>query len=160
MVGMADGIAREGFDRDLAYGKAKESEFVDAISNARVEIKSDQRAVRNRPTGNVAIEYMQKGRPSGINVTTAGWWAIEFDEGKWIVVQTALLKRYAHKAYREGRVGPAGDYNQYENAFVPLSWLLKEAPALGPATNCQTCGDDLTDDNRGTDNECLACIMR
>lgn len=71
---MADGLAGEGFDVDLRYGQAREDALVQVFLRSRVEVKSDRQAAR---TGNVFVEFKQKGRPSGLAVTMADWWAFE-----------------------------------------------------------------------------------
>lgn len=117
---MSEGLAREGFDKDLAFGESRESAFVEAITRARVEIKSDQKA---RVTGNVFIEYRQKGRPSGISTSVAEWWAIEVDDDAWFVIRTSRLRALARRALETGRRSHGGDGNQYEGALVPVEWL-------------------------------------
>jgi hypothetical protein len=125
---MAEGLAREGFDADLAFGQTRESEFVQAIRDARVEIKSDQLC---RVTGNVAIEYMQGGarsgqwRPSGISVTTAQNYIIEVDDDQWVMLRTSLLKALARRAIELGYSKDVGDRNNHRCALVPVEWLVR-----------------------------------
>lgn len=115
---MSEGPAREGFDLDLAFGKERELAFVKALRSCHVECKSDQ-AVRR--TGNVFIETHQHGRPSGINVTTAEWWAIEYADDCWLVIRTSLLRALAKRAPTQD----GGDGNHYRGRLVPTRWLLR-----------------------------------
>lgn len=119
---MAEGLAREGFDIDLRHGEAREDALVHVFLKARVEHKCDGKA---KKTGNLFVEYRQKGRPSGIAVTTAEWWAFEFDDATWLIVPTQKLKHLARRAYQEGRVTQGGDHNHYDGVLLPLDWLVR-----------------------------------
>lgn len=122
---MADGLARAGFDVDLKHGQASESDFVRAVSRAQVENKDDG---WTPATGNVAIEYAQRGRPSGIVTTTADYWAIEIQDDVWIVIRTTLLRVAVAQALAEGRTKLIGDQGRYQNALVPIEWLWRGTP--------------------------------
>lgn len=125
---MTVGHSRQGFDVDLAFGEARETAFVAALTDCHVECKSDQKC---RVTGNVAIEIRQgstdlgKGRPSGLSVSTASYWAIEYEDDAWIVIRKALLKAKTEFAYRDGRRRMVGDGNRYECVLVPIDWLVR-----------------------------------
>jgi hypothetical protein len=85
------------FAVDMVYGRAGEAElveFFDAVQGSKVEVKSDR--YRN---GRMAVETQQKpaGRDwqdSGINVTTAEWWAYRLAPGAFILVSVLRLKKY------------------------------------------------------------------
>jgi hypothetical protein len=88
---------RFDFAVDMVYGRAGEAElveFFDAVQGSKVEVKSDR--YRN---GRMAVETQQKpaGRDwqdSGINVTTAEWWAYRLAPGAFILVSVLRLKKY------------------------------------------------------------------
>ena len=88
---------RFDFAVDMVYGKAGEAElveFFDAVQGSKVEVKSDR--YRN---GRMAVETQQKplGREwqdSGINITTAEWWAYRLAPGAFILVSVPRLKKY------------------------------------------------------------------
>lgn len=120
---MAEGLARQGFDLDLQFGEARETAFVNALTNCYVECKSDQKV---RVTGNVFIETHQRPRagdwrPSGINVSTSEWWAIEYADDSWIVIRRSLLKQMANRAPKRN----GGDDNRYRGRLVPVKWLIQ-----------------------------------
>ena len=119
---MADGLAREGFDLDLAFGEARESAFVAALRDCRVECKSDQKA---RISGHVFIEYKQHGRPSGIATTVARWYSIEVDDDKWVTLRTSELKALCEAAIKAGKSVSGGDNKAYLGALVPVEWLTR-----------------------------------
>jgi hypothetical protein len=85
------------FKVDMAYGRAGEAElveFFDAVQGSQIEVKSDR--YRN---GRMAVETQQKpaGRDwqdSGINVTTAQWWAYRLAPGSFILVSVPRLKNF------------------------------------------------------------------
>ncbi len=125
---MTDGVAREGFDIDLRHGEAREQAFVHVVLRARVEHKSDGAC---RHTGNVFVEYRQKGRPSGISLTEADWYAFEVDDNVWVFLPTARLRALVKLAGQQGRTAPGGDFNQYMGALIPREWLIEP---LAPTT--------------------------
>ena len=102
---------------DLAFGEEKQRELARALGDCHFECKSDQKA---RRTGFVFIETHQHGRPSGINVSTAGWWAIEVAEERWVLIRRVALKVIAQ---RSGAAN-GGDDDAYRGRLVPVRWLL------------------------------------
>lgn len=125
---MAEGLAREGWDKDLRFGEARETAFVQALTNCHVECKSDQKL---RAYGNVAFEVRQgstllgRGRPSGISTTLSNWWAVEYDDDCWLVMRTSLAKarvRLAANDRRNRKMG--GDGGRFELVLVPVGWLV------------------------------------
>lgn len=122
---MTKGLSRSGFDIDLREGEAREAALVRAMASVGhlVEHKRDHKA---HDSGNVFIEYQQKGRPSGINVTTAQWWAIEFDANAWIVIETDRLRWLCRQAWRNpANRKSGGDNNNYRGVTVPVRDLVR-----------------------------------
>lgn len=118
---MADGLAREGWDADILYGKAQEDAFAHVLFRSRYELKSDDKC---RDTGYVFVEYEQKGRPSGIQTTESDWWVERFDVDCYVILPTERMKQLVRRAIREGRVKMGGDHNRYKGALVPVTWLV------------------------------------
>ena len=119
---MTDGLSGAGFDIDLAEAQVREGALA-AILGAngnRLEIKYDKIC---RHTGNLFVEFKQHGRPSGIAISKAEWWAFEYDDDRWLIIGTEPLKKIARKAYADGRRAKGGDYNQYDGVLVPIAWL-------------------------------------
>lgn len=127
---MTDGLARKGFDVDLAEGLASENDFLNAVRLARVECK-DERG-KSQTTGNVFIEYKDHGRPSGIATTVAEWWSARLADDVFVVIRTSLLRALVRKAYGDGRRTKGGDFNKYEGVLVPCTWLVAPEKALFP----------------------------
>lgn len=111
-----------GFDKCLREGEAREDAFVDVLLRSKVEHKSDR---ASRKTGNIAIEYQQRCRDgvlrgSGITITQAGRYAVEFDDDCWLLLPTERVKDLARRAIREGRHRWIGDGNNHHNALIPF----------------------------------------
>lgn len=130
---MAQGLARKGFDIDLRDGEFHQSVFAKMLRFGKVEHKRDYLAAK---TGNVFIELSQRlasGErvPSGINTTIAEWWAIQFLDGRWIVVKTSELKGIVESAHfangcREVR---GGDNNEFWGVLVPIANFIPKRRA-------------------------------
>ena len=105
---MADGMEISGynpkfdFKTDLAYGHEGEQNLIDffhALNAGTVEVKADR--YRN---GRMAVETQQKPaqgvwKDSGINVTTAQWWAYRFAPDSYVLVSVQRLKNYLRYNY-------------------------------------------------------------
>jgi hypothetical protein len=63
---------RKKFDIDLSYGKVREQQVANMLTDKKIEVKSE-RGMWMR-TGNIAIEYESYGKPSGIEATEADYW--------------------------------------------------------------------------------------
>lgn len=120
---MTKGLSRSGFDIDLNDGIEREAALAHLLKYGKVEVKSDKIC---RQTGNIFIEYRQKGQPSGIAVTTADYWAIEYDDDCWLIIPTAKLKAITRLAYRDKKKRRSGgDFDNFDGILVPVQWLLR-----------------------------------
>ena len=61
------------FDIDLKFGKIYEDVLSKILTDKTIEVKSEREIWKT--TGNIAIEYMSRGKLSGIATTEADWWA-------------------------------------------------------------------------------------
>lgn len=116
----------ETFDTDLLEGKARQDAFARLLCTARFEHKRDYLA---KDTGNIAVEFQtRKGDEivaSGISITTAEWWVVEYDDDCRLVVPTEHVKRLARLAIKANKSAWIGDGNNHRNALVPFHWFLK-----------------------------------
>lgn len=127
---MATGIARSGFDIDLRDGVAREKALAQILLKEEVftiEHKCDEKF---RKTGNVFIEYSQLNAagdriPSGIAITTADAWAIEFRPGWRIIGPMVELKDIAREAWKRGYSRDGGDRDCYQGVVFPFYWLIR-----------------------------------
>lgn len=111
-----------GFDICLKYGECREQAFARLILSARVEIKSDK---KQQDTGYLFIEYRQCGRPSGIAVTQAEFWAFEYLPERWLIIPTNELKAIATRIYAAKGNRKKGGDNNNEGVLVPIAALLE-----------------------------------
>ena len=61
------------FDIDLKFGQVYEEVLSKVLTDKTIEVKSERDKWLS--TGNIAIEYMSRGKLSGIATTKADWWA-------------------------------------------------------------------------------------
>lgn len=124
---MARGKARAGWDIDLADGGIREEAFAHMLFKCKVEHKANFKAPR---TGNVFFEYQQKGKASGIAISTADFWAIEFDLDCWVVLPMERVRKIAVDWYHHNHIS-GGDFNQYKGVPVPIYALVNSDPKNG-----------------------------
>jgi len=119
------------FDLDLKFGEFHEQLLFQSLSkdgNVTVEVKTDRIAATS---GNLAVEFRYKGRPSGIQTTKS-------DEYFFVVVEkdgsiryrlnipTAKLKAIAYSRYKSGFVTIGGQDNATEMILIPIISLLEQ----------------------------------
>ena len=110
------------FRYDLEVGQEGER-LVDALfKSKRIEVKRDSWVGR---TGNIAIEYESRGKPSGIATSEAEYWIIifsrEYEDKVMLVLETKRLKEVARKYLKDGSVKYMGDSNTSKAVLIPLS---------------------------------------
>ena len=97
------------FRYDLKVGHRGERYLAAVLEGATIEVKSDSWMAR---TGNIAIEFESRGKPSGLAVTEADYWCFIFD--------TEKLKVVGRRYYLDGRVKNMGDKNTSRAVLIPL----------------------------------------
>ena len=110
-----------------------------------VEVKSDEGF---RDWGNIFVEYECSGKPSGIQTTESWWWAVEFCDDVFLVMNTERLKKWAREYWKKGdkyRRDKAGDHGRSRGVVIPLAEFvtnLKEEDykAFGPSTSAKKKG--------------------
>lgn len=117
------GKTQKNFDIDIEYGRQGENYLLDILETKRIEVKTDRIA---HITGNVAVEYKYRGRPSGIATTEADYWAfILYDMTTIIMVPTDKLKAIAREKYKQDQITLGGDENASEMILIPINELTK-----------------------------------
>ena len=117
------------FDLDLKFGEFHEQLLFQSLSktgNVTVEVKTDRLAVK---TGNLAVEFRYRGRPSGIQTTKADeyFFVIVEEDGSIryrLNIPTAKLKKIAYRRYLNGLTTTGGQYNATEMILIPIIDLL------------------------------------
>jgi hypothetical protein len=117
------GLKQKNFDIDVEYGMRGENYLLDVLTTKRIEVKTDRIA---HITGNVAVEYRYRGRPSGIATTEADYWAfLLYDMTTIIMVPTEKLKAIAREKYKQDQITLGGDENASEMILIPVNELTK-----------------------------------
>lgn len=102
----------------LMEGKFKEYDI--NAGDVTIECKYDR---KSRFTKNIAIEFWDRGKPSGIDTTTATHWVICFWEEKWRV---AVGKTEVWKALCADQPKRAGGDNGTTEMYLVAKRLLFE----------------------------------
>ncbi len=117
------------FDEDLKFGEAGQKWLLWLADDAQIEVKTERD--KWAETGNIFIEFECRGKPSGIAVTTATYWAhILYKEGMncgVLVLRTEKLKENLKKMYKYNTIKEVygGDDNAARGFLVKLELLWK-----------------------------------
>ncbi len=113
--------ARPHFDKDLKFGQQYENELQQMIEG-KVEVKTDRLCEK---TGNVFVEIEDRGKPSGINITHAEYYAFclhkeERNKQTWVLISTKILK----KLMKKYPIKSGGDNYEARGHIIPKEHLL------------------------------------
>jgi hypothetical protein len=116
---------RRDFDISLLEGEVAEIRLKQLFGNKTIEVKRDFETFR---TGNIAIEYMSRGKPSGLSVTKADWWAFvmsgDLNDEVILLMKTSRLKLLAKKHWKDNRKA-GGDNNTSKLVLIPFAEVIK-----------------------------------
>jgi len=110
------------FKYDLEIGKEGER-IVDSIFKDKLlEVKRDSWVCKS---GNIAIEYESRGKPSGISTTQADYWVHLFS-GKYqdkviYIFEVNRLKEVAREYYLKGQIKCMGDNDTSKAILIPIT---------------------------------------
>lgn len=109
------------FRHDLEVGQIGEKLLNDILNFKTIEVKRDSWIHKS---GNIAIEFESRGKPSGIAKSTADWWAIifsgEYKDKYILMIESSKLKEIARIYYRKGNIKEMGDDNTSKAVLIPL----------------------------------------
>ena len=112
------------FKYDLKIGKLAEKNLGKLLSNKNIEVKVDR---WTQVTGNIAVEYANRGKLSGISTSKADYWCfvieIKGEQDLMVIVDTIKLREVAMNYYNAGMIKRIGDNNMSEAVLIPLSEL-------------------------------------
>lgn len=116
------------FDLQLGQAILREHELAGILGSGKIELKSE--TWQWEQTGNICIEYLQNGEPSGIAATTADVWVHELrrDDATlvYLMFPVERLKALAREAIRAGRWREgAGDGGRFTVALIKLADILR-----------------------------------
>jgi len=112
-------VNRKDFDIALEFGEERETALKDLLQGATVEVKSEPLSKTH-----VFIEHEGYGKPSGIAITKAAFWAIEVKPDMWVILPTEVLRIMWSAALDRFGARIGGDKNASTGAIVPKQWLV------------------------------------
>ena len=120
---MSEGLSNKGFAFDLKVGQASENALAQLLGEgSTIEVKSDKMA---RRTGNVYVEVESRGKPSGLATTEADHWAIEVDDGVFVIMPTDRLRVLTKLVELKNGTRSGGDFNTSKGVLVKVSDLTR-----------------------------------
>jgi len=116
-------VFNKNYTHDLKFGEMKEKELADILVNQEIEVKTDKWFCK---TGNVAVEYESRGKPSGISITKAKYWVFilvdtDLKIESMIFVPTSRLKKIARRYLKTDRDITGGDLDE---KGIPTSRMI------------------------------------
>lgn len=114
------------FRYDLEIGQEMENKLSEILNSKRIEVKTDFIAHR---TGNLAIEYECRGKPSGIAVTEADYYAYIIPRAPLkniiLLMSVDILKRLCRLHYKRHNIKDMGDSNLSKSVLIPIQDLFR-----------------------------------
>ena len=108
------------FEYDLKLGQIKEKELGSILNEKTIEVKYDQQAIN---TGNVYVEYLSRGKYSGLSTTRADYYCFCLGE-TYHIIETKLLKERCRKYLNTNRDRKGGDNNTSKGILLPINELF------------------------------------
>lgn len=113
----------KNYTHDLKFGEMKEKELADILLNQEIEVKTDKMFCK---TGNVAVEYESRGKPSGISKTKAKYWVFilvdrDLKTESMVLIPTSRLKKIARRYLKTDRDVHGGDLDE---KGIPTSRMI------------------------------------
>ena len=108
------------FRHDLEVGQVAEKALADIIEHKTIEVKNDLKAIK---TGNLFIEFMSRGKKSGIDRTEADVWCCCIGS-IFILIETEKLRELIEplKGTTAERLG--GDNDTSVGVLLPIIDLI------------------------------------
>ena len=120
-------VGNKKFDIDLKYGQIREQKVREMFSKCQIEVKSERSWWKK--TGNIAIEYEYRGKPSGIYATTSDYWfhRLEGDREEFctLVFKTSILKGIVDK-YKDKLTKNVGDNKASKCVIIPIKEMFSK----------------------------------
>ena len=120
----------KNFEYDLEFGEIREQRVADILLNQKIEVKTERGQWVK--TGNIAIEYEYRGKPSGIATTQAPYWfqVLEVDGNEFctLLLKTDMLKKIIKTAKTKTVMG--GDNKQSKLVLLPIREIFNAAASL------------------------------
>lgn len=119
------------FKLDLPKGEETERTIAFLLNMQDGDFIEVKRDFKVSDTGNIAIEYECRGKPSGIAKTKAIWWAILLNGKKYngefiALIKTERLRSIARKHIGTKRDVLGGDNKNARMILLPVKELLAD----------------------------------
>ena len=117
------------FKIDLPKGEEAERTIAFLLHMDDGDLIEAKRDFKVSDTGNVAIEYAYRGKPSGIATTKASWWAILLNGNKYngeviVLIRTERLTAIAREYRGTKRDTWGGDDGNARMILLPVEELM------------------------------------
>lgn len=118
------------FDFALEFGQIFEQELLNAmVGNLKIEVKTEKSKWRD--TGNIFLEYESRGKPSGLVVSKADYFAFcladdnssKFHPHSFFLISTAQLRHWLSVHKKEFKPVNGGDDNTSKGILIPINRL-------------------------------------
>jgi hypothetical protein len=114
------------FKYDLKVGQIGEQLLNDIFTLKTIEVKRDSWIYKS---GNIAIEYESRNKPSGIAKSEADYWAIifsgDYKDEIILIIKSNRLKEICRTYYKKGNIKSMGDNNTSKAILIPITEILK-----------------------------------
>jgi hypothetical protein len=110
------------FKYDLKIGQLGERHISNILSNKKIEVKTDFKALN---TGNVFVEYESRNKKSGISTSEAEFYCFIISNEQLIIIETKLLKKKCRYYLKTKRDVIGGDLNTSKGILLPITELIK-----------------------------------
>lgn len=114
------------FRYDLKVGQIGEQLLDDILNFKTIEVKRDSWIYKS---GNIAIEYESRNKPSGIAKSQANYWAIifsgDYKDEIILIIKENRLKEICREYYKKGNIKTMGDNNTSKAILIPITEILK-----------------------------------
>ena len=118
----------KNFKYDLEFGEIREQRVADILLNQKIEVKTERGQWVK--TGNIAIEYEYRGKPSGIATTQSAYWfhvlEIDGEEFCTLMLKTDILKKLL-KTAKNTKTVMGGDDKQSKLVLLPIKDVFSSA---------------------------------
>ena len=114
------------FKYDLKVGQIGEQLLDEILTLKTIEVKRDSWIYKS---GNIAIEYESRNKPSGIAKSQADYWAIifsgDYKDEIILIIKENRLKEICREYYKKGNIKTMGDNNTSKAILIPITEILK-----------------------------------
>lgn len=110
----------------MKVGQIGEQLLNDIFTLKTIEVKRDSWIYKS---GNIAIEYESRNKPSGIAKSEADYWAIifsgDYKDEIILIIKSNRLKDICRIYYKKGNIKAMGDNNTSKAILIPIKEILK-----------------------------------